>query len=205
MSESGDLKIPVWIRIQTGNDTRLVFVNDLVCDLRASGTVVQYSEPWHPACSTGIEFYIDIFANIDINEVIVTGLAYDAFKIGFSKIWDLLLDFFQKNKHDDLSPVVKIILDDIEIKFYGLHPNNLWYQSNFLMSLHKHIKIMQALGVEKIMRIQLPCERLDEPDNNGSNYRVSGFEFTKEHPEVWKITYGANDVGYYSPDKQNFV
>lgn len=205
MSGLYNLKFPVWVRIQTGNDTRLVFVNELVCDLRASGAVVQYSEPWRPSCSTGIEFIIEIFANIDVKEVVASGLVYDAFRGAIGKIWDLLLEFFKKNKHDDLLPVVKIILDDIEIKFYGLHPDNLRYQSDFLMSLHRHIKIMHGLGIEKIVRIQLPCERLDEPDNNGSNYCVSDFELVKGQPEVWKITYGAKDVGYYSPDKQNFV
>lgn len=96
MSGLYNLKFPVWVRIQTGNDTRLVFVNELVCDLRASGAVVQYSEPWRPSCSTGIEFIIEIFANIDVKEVVASGLVYDAFRGAIGKIWDLLLVFFKK-------------------------------------------------------------------------------------------------------------
>lgn len=62
-------QIPLWVRIETGHDSRLVDVNELKSQLKELKIPVQTSAPWHPSCSTGLEFVFELFANITLTIV----------------------------------------------------------------------------------------------------------------------------------------
>lgn len=190
-------QISEWVIIRTGHDTQLKGIDGLRKSLRRQGIVVQYSEPWHPAFTTGLEFIIEYLANFDFQAAIVGGVAFDILKGAYQKFQSILSDFYKSNDHNDFIPNVTIKYDDITIKFHGIQSDNLNYHSKFIDKLADHIKNLNTLGVEKISKIEIPCEYNEDAED--AKFRVSDFQWVGDNPEIWQITYGANETAYYFP------
>lgn len=182
-------QIPLWIRIETGHDSRLVDVSELKSELQEQNIPVQLSSPWHPSCSTGLEFVFELFANIKLEDIIISGIVFDGFKFTAKKIWNYLRSFVEKNKQADFYPLIIIHLDDVTIKIDGYKYRSIKDQTIILEKIANHIRYLSKQGIDHIVRIDIPCPPTYLPEN----------VLAKDYEKVWRVRYGAGDYVFYNP------
>lgn len=182
-------QIPLWIRIKTGYDSRLVDVNELKSQLEELKIPVQTSAPWHPSCSTGLEFVFELFANITLKDVILSGLMYDGFKFAIKKVWNILKAFISKNQDADFDPSIIIRLDDVTIRLNGSEYLSIEDQTEILEDIASHIRHLSNQGINDIVKIDIPCLPCYLPEDIPSTY----------DGKVWRIKYGTDEYAYYDP------
>ena len=188
-------QLPLWVRIETGHDSMLEGVPELEAELEGNNVPVQFSAPWHPSCSTGLEFVFDWLVNMKLEDVIVQGMIFDCFKFAVKKIWGLLKSFYEKNKQADFTPIIIIRLDDVQIVFNGGDFNSIDDQTTILENLPLHIKELGRMGIYDIIKIEIPCLPTYLPDNTS--------EF--DDMMVWRIEYGTQDSVLYLPDSRALI
>lgn len=182
-------QIPLWVRIETGHDSRLVDVHELKSQLEELKIPVQTSAPWHPSCSTGLEFVFELFANIKLEDIILSGILYDGFKFAIKKVWNILKSFTSKNQDADFDPFIIIRLDDMTIRLNGSDQFSIEDQTAVLEDITSHIRHLSNLGINDIVKIDIPCLPCYLPEDIPATY----------DEKVWRIKYGTDECAYYIP------
>lgn len=189
METSTSHQIPLWVRIETGHDSRLVDVHELKSQLEELKIPVQTSAPWHPSCSTGLEFVFELFANITLKDIILSGLLYDGFKFAIKKVWNILKAFISKNQDEDFYPFIIIRLDDMTIRLNGSEYLSIEDQTEILEDIASHIRHLSNLGINDISKIDIPCLPCYLPEDIPATY----------DEKVWRIKYCTDECAYYVP------
>lgn len=195
METSTSPQIPLWVRIETGHDSRLVDVHELKSQLEELKIPVQTSAPWHPSCSTGLEFVFELFANITLKDIILSGILYDGFKFAIKKVWNILKSFASKNQDADFDPNIIIRLDDVTIELNGSEHISIENQTEILENIASHIRHLSNQGINDIVKIDIPCLPCYLPEDIPSTY----------DGKVWRIKYGADDCAYYIPASKQIL
>lgn len=182
-------QIPLWVRIETGHDSRLVDVHELKSQLEELKIPVQTSAPWHPSCSTGLEFVFELFANIKLEDIILSGILYDGFKFAIKKVWNILKSFASKNQDEDFYPFIIIRLDDMTIRLNGSEYLSIEDQTEILEDIASHIRHLSNLGINDISKIDIPCLPCYLPEDIPATY----------DEKVWRIKYCTDEYAYYIP------
>lgn len=190
----------IWIRITFFTNSQLKGREELVSDLRQV-CVVQDLTEWIPAASSGTEFIAEILLNASLADlfenVILPGLTWDALKLSFSKIWDALLGFADKNEEIRL-PMLTIQSDDISIKLNDVMGDQWSFIHDFYDCLKSHWPILKEEGVQKINKIELPVRPKDD-NMDVLKYVDPDLDETPDNC-AWRISYdfGLNHC-YYIP------
>lgn len=187
-------EIPLWVRIKTGHDSLLVDVEQLKSELEEQKIPVQLSYPWHPSASTRLEFIFELFANINIQDILVDGMIYDLTKFLGKKILKSLKSFAEKNKKGDFEPIFIIQFDDITIQLNGYEYKSIKVQTQILKKIGKHLKELTRRGINGIIKIEIPCFPTYLPDD-----MVTG------NQKIWRILYGAEEEAFYIPSARQII
>ena len=188
-------RIPMWVRIETGHDSRLIDITVLKSQLEEEGIPVQVSKPWHPSYTTGLECVFEFFANLRFDDIIISGIVFDAFKNAVVKVWNCLKLFAKKNDSINFEPTIIIRLDDVTIVFYGDEFKSINRQTEVFDRIAYHIRQMSSQGLHGIDIIEIPCLPCYLPDNENEVYDKT----------LWRVRYGAREYAYYNPSTKQLL
>ena len=196
----------IWIQLTFNSNGEFEGKEELIEELRQV-CVVQEHKKWYPAACTGAEFFAALNFNLTftafMNNVLIPSTEFLLFTAACKAIWNAFSTFLKKNEGFELQKLT-LTFNDATIVVNETLDNHYGFLVKLFQSLPKHWAKFQELGLNDIIKIELPVLPNDRNADLLEKYCTE--EVVTPDNCLWLIRY---ELGFenccYSPAKMEIV
>lgn len=188
-----------WVQITEVANSNLEGIEDIVIELKRC-FIVQYKKKWLPAYCTGFEFWVNLFTNVSLCDIIRDGIVYEAVKrLVLKPLIKSLEKVAEYNKGMDFEDI-SLEFDDVKIVIENLEGSKIGIVSMVFTELIKAVPFLKSKGIDNISEIYIPANYSSNIDdkqvcNDCSNVKDSVF--------IWRVIYdfGCSELFFNAKEK----